>query len=205
VSNLATFGALAGAFGAGSAITAGVKSQFDRVEKFRDRQIQAAEEFLTKVGDVQRIQRDAHSAVIRAYGAGFRLTAGPLREGDDPLADLDVAMDELDTLRVQAADGLAELSRTLPRLSVIFSRRSITGTVRHWPSVEAEAEGVGDALAGVNLALDVWVHVARREGRFDDGSLKDATTIEVAILHAEQKVKDASVALNRAVRRRWRV
>jgi hypothetical protein len=55
------------------------------------------------------------------------------------------------------------------------------------------------------LAFTSWIHLARKEGRVDDGNLNDAEPIERAILHVEQTVRDSSVAFNRAIRRRWRV
>jgi hypothetical protein len=202
VSTSATIAGLVGAFGAGTVIATGLKSQLDRVEKFRDRQIQAAEEFLVEVGHARRLS-DAAYRMSEATAAASRGAA----ELETRTAAFAAAIEE-------AHVHVGEAGRMESRLQVTFNRESLTATFMRffsdttyepaadkWQAVEHQAHELVDslkelldALTTERSALNLQQHRAGVLPRIDEHRDK-----------VESNVAKAAFAFNRAVRRRWRV
>jgi hypothetical protein len=190
VSTSTTILGLAGAFGAGTVIATGLKSQLDRVEKFRDRQIEAAEEFLLAVAEVRRLQTSAVEGSI----------------SDRPPSEHWLAV--YDTLVKDSQTKVEEVKRTLPRLRVIFNRGSVTGRLRRWPPVQDEIYSVTVELSMVRVLL-VEFRAPLHDLPNPSGLRSiDADVWDVLVSareRADGAVEAATTALNRAIRRRWRV
>jgi hypothetical protein len=178
-------------FAGGAAAAAVVTTRHERVEAFRTRMIEAADEFVEQLAQALEVLDNAHEQVQEFLTAQSRAPD----EKTEAMAEV------LDKTLASAEKTLDHISRLIPRLYVIFRGRSVGNTGSHASlALGKMQENIRDLRGG------------RRPFRKDPetGELREVSARSMQEDYFEHRASfskardDLLKRLNAAIRRNWR-